>query len=508
MDCKLCREKLNDFVDGGLSADDRRDVERHLATCTSCAHEAAQLRRLSADLKALPRPLPPIGAFNDLLTAFRAEVAAGNGDITPASPWWKRMHRTLGLPRVAALIFCVCFGSFVALTNYFDGKKRPVASAVLAEKSDGFAKRAAADDALAEAQGKPAGETTMSPRIEPRQNGILKPTAKKEESIESADHSNADVGTAAKDQRPSGSAPSSPSSNSGATAKGPTEGNRGVPVPGAPPERIGKAAPTGGDERKKSSDFARLRDEVEKFLGDDATRDSDAEETKSPMPGAGDRAVARADGFASLAWTFLQRERLEVLFDGAEAEKRVFKDGDKFDGAIGAGPQDQKSPAGSRGSPSKDTTADLPFHVYLAVGKDVVADVRKTARDLGGECVETPITRFGRGSAPKAPEGRLLTVTVKEAAPDAFDRLVRSAGKVRLIGGRNLRDERVVESGSTSRSRDVASTESIGKGGDVEAKKVPDTAPSGDADRTALPPTRPTKSSRRFVVVFIVAPEK
>lgn len=508
MDCKLCREKLNDFVDGGLSADDRRDVDRHLASCTSCARAAAQFRGLLAELKALPRPVPPIGAFNDLLTAFRAEVAAGDGDITPSSPWWKRMHRTLGLPRVAALIFCVFFGSFVALTNYFESRERPAATAVLAEKSDGFSKKAAADDALAEAKGRSVGVTTMSPHSAPQQDKVLEPTAKKEESIESADRSIADGGTAAKDRRPEGSNPSAPSSNSGATAKRPTESGRGAPGPVTPPGRIGKAAPTGGDEAKKSNDFARLRAEVGTFLGDDEARDSDAEETKSATPRTGDRAVARADGFASLAWTFLQRERLEILFDGAEAEKRTYKDGDKSDGAGGAVLQDQKSPAGSRGSPSKDATADLPFHVYLAVGKDVVAEVRKAARDLGGECVETPITRFGRGSAPKAPEGRLLTVTVNETSPDALDRLVRSAGKVRLIGGRNLRDDRVAESAPTSRSGDGPSTESIGNGGEVEAKKLPDTPRSGDGDRTAPAPTATTKSSRRFVVVFIVAPEK
>jgi hypothetical protein len=337
MDCKHCREKLNDFVDGGLSADDRRDVERHLANCTSCAHEAAQLRGLSAELKMLPRPMPPIGAFNDLLTAFRAEVAAGNGDITPASPWWKRMHRTLGWPRVAALIFCVVFGSFVAVTNYFDGRKRPVSTAVLAEKSDGFLKRDAADDALAEAQGKPAGEATMSPRIEPGQDEIRKSTAKKEESIESADHAVADGRASAKDSRPSAAPGPSPTASSGAAPKRPTENHRGAKGPGAAPGTIGKGAPGAGDDAKRSNDFARLRAEVENFLGDDATRDSDAEETKSTTPGAGDRAVARADGVASLAWTFLQRERLEVFFDGTDAEKTAFKESVKSGSGRSAG---------------------------------------------------------------------------------------------------------------------------------------------------------------------------
>lgn len=39
-----------------------RDLEQHLATCTTCAAEATELRQLWGDLDALPRPTPDVAA--------------------------------------------------------------------------------------------------------------------------------------------------------------------------------------------------------------------------------------------------------------------------------------------------------------------------------------------------------------------------------------------------------------------------------------------------------------
>lgn len=509
MDCKLCREKLNDFVDGGLSADDRQDVVRHLATCTSCGREEAAMRRLSADLKALPRPTPPIGAFGDLLTAFRAEVAAGKGEIAPALPWWKRMHRTLGLPRVAALIFCVFFGSFVALTNYFEDRARtPVATSV-ADRSDGSRKKSIEDalDFEESKPEKPSGETRMSPGTPSGSSGLPAhaPIGKAEEKKVADKDVVADGDAASARVEPKGENPPYKNAPTEVTAKGPaTEGSRSSPGRGVPPAGpIGSKAGGELDDARRLKEYERLRIEVGSFLGGTESSDDGGKSFKEPL--SADRVVARADGFASLAWSFLQRESLDVLWDGEEATKSITTSAEKTDNGSRSGSEDQKSANGSRRAPAKDAAADLPFRVYLAAGQNVVADVKKTVSELGGDCVETPITRFARPKAEKAPEGRLLTVTVNSTAPDALDRLIRSAGKVRLIGGRNLTDDRQKQ---ISPASPTASKTPEGRGDNVEAKKLPEQPPKVGEASGAASSAPSMKSSRRFVVVFIVAPEK
>lgn len=64
-------ERLNDYVDGDLPAEQAREVEDHLERCTECGAEVAALRRLLAEVARLPREIAPP---SDLWVGVREET--------------------------------------------------------------------------------------------------------------------------------------------------------------------------------------------------------------------------------------------------------------------------------------------------------------------------------------------------------------------------------------------------------------------------------------------------
>jgi hypothetical protein len=82
-----------DYLDGGLAAADRQQVEAHLAACAVCRREMEMSRRSEAALSSALSATPPAG---DLRAAFYARLAASRAP----QPWWASGR--LALPAVAA----------------------------------------------------------------------------------------------------------------------------------------------------------------------------------------------------------------------------------------------------------------------------------------------------------------------------------------------------------------------------------------------------------------------
>lgn len=71
MACNEWAERVSAYIDDELSAADHDAVEAHLAACPECAKAAADLRKVSSLIRALPRVAAPA----DLVGAVRATVA-------------------------------------------------------------------------------------------------------------------------------------------------------------------------------------------------------------------------------------------------------------------------------------------------------------------------------------------------------------------------------------------------------------------------------------------------
>lgn len=77
MTCHECREMLTPWVDGELSGRDAGVVERHLAGCASCRHEAGRVRGFQERLReSFARPSAPADLRARLLALARGESPA------------------------------------------------------------------------------------------------------------------------------------------------------------------------------------------------------------------------------------------------------------------------------------------------------------------------------------------------------------------------------------------------------------------------------------------------
>ena len=57
--CDACGALLSDWMDDDLEEEERRALERHLATCAFCRERLRAYRRIRRAFRALPRPEPP-----------------------------------------------------------------------------------------------------------------------------------------------------------------------------------------------------------------------------------------------------------------------------------------------------------------------------------------------------------------------------------------------------------------------------------------------------------------
>lgn len=74
MKCADVNVNLGAFVLGGLEPEETEEVRRHLALCSSCRNELAELEEINPALEAAPRPAdPPRHLKGAILTRMRAE---------------------------------------------------------------------------------------------------------------------------------------------------------------------------------------------------------------------------------------------------------------------------------------------------------------------------------------------------------------------------------------------------------------------------------------------------
>lgn len=121
MTCKEVTLSLGVYVLGALDSADRAEVDAHLAECTSCRAELAELEGLPGLLDQVsfddltPDPLPPSEDFFERLAAkARAEKAVDLADRR------RRYQRLVSMAAAFALIVGGVFGG-VALWGHHDG---------------------------------------------------------------------------------------------------------------------------------------------------------------------------------------------------------------------------------------------------------------------------------------------------------------------------------------------------------------------------------------------------
>jgi anti-sigma factor RsiW len=143
MSCEAIRPLLHAHVDGELDLVRELEVERHLATCPSCARTSQNLQALQSALRSL---LPPVEAPTRLAARIRAAIRVASP--TPSRPLWRRALVPAAAVLVALSAWFLFGPDFVAREVASSHKRFLMSPHYDVESADPAKIRAALEDKL------------------------------------------------------------------------------------------------------------------------------------------------------------------------------------------------------------------------------------------------------------------------------------------------------------------------------------------------------------------------
>jgi len=123
MECGSVRQRVSAYLDGAVSADERRLLRGHFSSCRECARESERYSQVREKLRSLPKRMPPADLTTRLLVVASKVRMESFGGATRWSRWRDRMAlslrnlmQPLALPAVGGLCSAVfLFSTFVPM---------------------------------------------------------------------------------------------------------------------------------------------------------------------------------------------------------------------------------------------------------------------------------------------------------------------------------------------------------------------------------------------------------
>jgi len=122
-----CAEKISLLVDGELSANETKEVERHLLSCAECQQARAHFLNVRSELSAFRSTAPQVALRNEL-----AKILAAGSLQSPFAPRRKSFARRLG--PVAAFATLIIASAVIALIFVRSSNKQPAVVSQVAAK--------------------------------------------------------------------------------------------------------------------------------------------------------------------------------------------------------------------------------------------------------------------------------------------------------------------------------------------------------------------------------------
>jgi Putative zinc-finger len=114
MECSSVRDRVSDYLDDAVSAQERRMLKRHLNGCRECALESERYSQLREKLRSLPKRMPPAELSTRLRVVASKVRMESFGGASPFSRWRGRVElslrnlmRPLAVPAVGGLCSAV-----------------------------------------------------------------------------------------------------------------------------------------------------------------------------------------------------------------------------------------------------------------------------------------------------------------------------------------------------------------------------------------------------------------
>src|SRR6202167_3424172 len=114
MECSSVRQRVSDYLDDTVSAQERRILRRHFNGCRECALESERYSQLRENLRSLPKHMPPAELTTRLRVVASKVRMESFGGASPWSRWRDRVElslrnlmRPLAVPAVGGLCSAV-----------------------------------------------------------------------------------------------------------------------------------------------------------------------------------------------------------------------------------------------------------------------------------------------------------------------------------------------------------------------------------------------------------------
>ena len=113
MDCKVCMDRASEYIEGGLSLQERSEMQAHFDTCSSCAETVGGVSRIVDSLRTLRRITPSV-AFDFVLRGVIRRELYKSRHRRSSTLRWLVPERGFPLP-VALFAALMVFSSVFAI---------------------------------------------------------------------------------------------------------------------------------------------------------------------------------------------------------------------------------------------------------------------------------------------------------------------------------------------------------------------------------------------------------
>jgi hypothetical protein len=115
MTCDRCHSLVDDYVDGTIGADARKEVEAHLAACDPCRVMAADVDAIRRSARSLEARVPPPHVWTKLAASLEAERPHLRARSRFAGGWFAAGLGWRALAAAATLILVAGVASWIVL---------------------------------------------------------------------------------------------------------------------------------------------------------------------------------------------------------------------------------------------------------------------------------------------------------------------------------------------------------------------------------------------------------
>ena len=127
MKCNKAKQLIQKYLDQHISEEEKRDLEQHIQTCSSCREELKKWEHFFSDVKLLAeKESVPTGMTQSIMNQIQSKEV----NIQPS--WWERLKHVLSIPRFSfrwigaaavSVVTMVLFVNFIWLSpeNYPNG---------------------------------------------------------------------------------------------------------------------------------------------------------------------------------------------------------------------------------------------------------------------------------------------------------------------------------------------------------------------------------------------------